>query len=335
MKCVSELFVSSEGACIEQEFLLTGAGFSVWARSGEIICRRSYPSAFDGQWEARGYELVEDADMIASAGPVAEEAVALLSAPECPCGEKDVIIGGSQLALQIHESCGHPVELDRVLGHEANFAGTSFLTLEKAGSYRYGSKFVNIVADARLEHGAGPGTFAYDDEGVPARRTEIVKEGIFVGYLSSRETAKTAGLARSGGAARAVSWNAVPIVRMTNVSLLPGEWDLDELISDTKDGIFMDTNYSWSIDSKRYNFQFSTEYGWEIKNGKRKGLIRMPSYYGITPEFWSSCDAVCSEKQWKLWGIPNCGKGQPQQVVATGHGASPSRFRKIKVGVAK
>jgi TldD protein len=180
------------------------------------------------------------------------------------------------------------------------------------------------------------GTFAYDDEGVQAQCVPIIQKGQFTGYLSSRDTAAMIGRARSGGNMRAESWNRVPIVRMTNISLLPGErpLTLDELIAQTDDGIFMQTNRSWSIDDKRYNFQFGCEIGWEIKGGKLGRVIKNPSYSGITTEFWNSLDGLCSRDQWTLWGTPNCGKGQPQQVMGTGHGASPARFRNVQVGSA-
>jgi TldD protein len=267
---------------------------------------------------------------------VGEEAVALLKADQCPEGVFNVILDGSQLGLQIHESVGHPIELDRVLGMEANFAGTSFLTLDKLRTLRYGSDLVNIVADARQEHGPGLGTFAFDDEGVPAQCTPIITNGLFTGYLSSRETAHTIGDNRSGGTLRAECWNRLPIIRMTNISILPGEKSLtrDQLIASTDDGIYMETNRSWSIDDKRYNFQFGCEAGWEIKHGKRVRMLKNPSYSGITTNFWNSMDAICSRDEWVLWGTPHCGKGQPQQVMGTGHGASPARFAGVKVGSA-
>ena len=329
-------FVSSEGADIHQTKYTTGAGYSAYAFAGAEIQKRSYPNSFGGQWQNRGYELIEEMKLVENARRVGEEAVALHSADQCPEGEFTIILDGSQLGLQIHESIGHPIELDRVLGMEANFAGTSFLTLEKLGNLRYGSELVNVVADARQEHGPGLGTFAYDDEGVAAQSTRIITTGRFTGYLSSRETAYTIGAARSGGTVRAESWNRLPMIRMTNVSLLPGETPLtlEQLIADTDHGIYMETNKSWSIDDKRYNFQFGCEIGWEIKNGKRVRMLKNPSYSGITTEFWNSLDAICSRQDWALWGTPNCGKGQPQQVMGTGHGASPARFRRIKVGSA-
>jgi TldD protein len=329
-------FLSSEGADIHQTKYSTGAGHTAYAFAGNEIQKRSYPNSFGGQWQNRGYELIEEMKLVENARRIGEEAVALHQAEQCPEGEFTIILDGSQLGLQIHESIGHPIELDRVLGMEANFAGTSFLTLDKLNNLRYGSELVNAVADAREEHGPGLGTFAYDDEGVAAQSTPIITAGRFTGYLSSRETAHTIGLTRSGGTVRAEGWNRLPMIRMTNVSLLPGEraLTLEQLIADTDHGIYMETNKSWSIDDKRYNFQFGCEIGWEIRKGKRVRMLKNPSYSGITTEFWNSMDAICSRQDWTLWGTPNCGKGQPQQVMGTGHGASPARFRKIRVGSA-
>ncbi len=331
---MEQFFASTIGSRIHQTKVQSGAGIVATTFQGSEIQKRSYPNSFGGQHMLAGYELIESFDLVGNARRVGEESVALHSAVQCPEGTRTIILESGQLGLQIHESIGHPIELDRVLGMEANFAGMSFLTLEKLNSLRYGSEIVNVVADARLEHGAGLGTFGYDDEGVPAQCTDIIRNGLFTGYLSNRETAATIGLDRSGGTMRAENWNRLPIIRMTNVSLHPGNWKYDDLIADTDDGILMETNRSWSIDDKRYHFQFSTEIGWEIKGGKKTRMIKNPSYSGITTEFWNSCDAICSRDHWTLWGTPNCGKGQPQQVMGTGHGASPSRFRNIRVGVA-
>jgi TldD protein len=329
-------FFSSAGADIHQTKVTTGAGYVAYSFAGSEIQKRSYPNSFGGQWQNKGYELIDELKLVENARRIGEEAVALHGADQCPEGVFDIILESSQLGLQIHESVGHPIELDRVLGMEANFAGTSFLTLEKLRTLKYGSELVNVVADARQEHGPGLGTFAFDDEGVPAQCTPIISNGLFTGYLSSRETAALIGLQRSGGTLRAESWNRLPMIRMTNISILPGEKPLtgEQLISSTDHGILFQTNRSWSIDDKRYNFQFGTEIGWEIKNGKRARMLKNPSYSGITTEFWNSMDAVCSRDEWTLWGTPNCGKGQPQQVMGTGHGASPARFRKVKVGSA-
>ena len=331
---IEQFYVSTEGSRIHQVKMQSGAGIVATSFAGEEIQKRSYPNSFGGQHMLQGYELIESFDLVGHAQRTAEEAVALHSAAQCPEGTRTLLLDGSQLGLQIHESVGHPIELDRVLGMEANFAGMSFLTLDKLRTLRYGSDIVNVVADARLEHGAGLGTFGYDDEGVPARCTPIISNGLFTGYLSSRETAALVGETRSGGTVRAESWNRLPMIRMTNVSLLPGTWRSDELLADTDDGIWMETNRSWSIDDHRYHFQFSTEIAWEIKGGKRVRMLKNPSYSGITTEFWNSCDAICGREEWALWGTPNCGKGQPQQVMGTGHGAAPARFRNVRVGVA-
>ena len=329
-------FVSSEGANIHQTKYSTGVGYAAHAFAGSEIQKRSYPTSYGGQWQNKGYELIHELKLVENARRIGEEAVALHKADQCPEGTFTIVLDDAQLGLQIHESIGHPIELDRVLGMEANFAGTSFLTLEKLRKLRYGSDLVNVVADARQEHGPGLGTFGFDDEGVPAQCTPIITNGLFTGYLSSRETAHAIGADRSGGTLRAEGWNRLPIIRMTNVSILPGEGPLtlEQLIADTDQGVFMQTNRSWSIDDKRYNFQFGCEIGWEIKNGKRVRMLKNPSYSGITTEFWNSLDAICSRDEWTLWGTPNCGKGQPQQVMGTGHGAAPARFRDIRVGSA-
>src|SRR5512146_872731 len=329
-------FYSSEGSDIHQTKFITGAGYAAHAFAGREIQKRSYPNSFGGQYQNKGYELIEELKLVENARRIGGEAVALHKADQCPEGKFDIILDSSQLGLQIHESVGHPIELDRVLGMEANFAGMSFLTLDKLMTLRYGSDLVNIVADATRNHGPGLGTFAYDDEGVPAQCTPIITNGLFTGYLSSRETAHAIGANRSGGTLRAEGWNRLPIIRMTNVSILPGKDPLtrEQLIASTDRGIYMETNRSWSIDDKRYNFQFGTEIGWEIKGGKLGRMLKNPSYSGITTEFWNSMDAICSRDQWTLWGTPNCGKGQPMQTMGTGHGAAPARFRNIKVGSA-
>jgi TldD protein len=331
---IEQFFVSSAGSHIHQRKVQSGAGIIATSFQKDEIQQRSYPNSFGGQHMLAGYELVESLDLIAHARRIGEEAVALHRAAQCPEGKRAIILDGSQLGLQIHESIGHPIELDRVLGMEANYAGMSFLTTEKLRTLQYGSEIVNVVADARLQHGPGLGTFGYDDEGVPAQCTPIITDGLFTGYLSSRETAGAIGETRSSGAMRADGWNRLPMIRMTNVSLLPGTWRLEDLIADTDDGIFMETNHSWSIDDRRYQFQFSTEIGWEIHGGRKVRMLKNCSYSGITTEFWASCDAICSRDYWTLWGTPNCGKGQPAQTMGTGHGAAPSRFRDVRVGVA-
>jgi TldD protein len=332
-------FANTEGAFVEQEIVETGGGLTAVAVGDGEVQQRSYPNSFGRDQHTAGWECIQQANLPGNAERIAGEAVALLTAAPCPSTVTTVILGSTQLALQIHESCGHPTELDRVFGAEAAYAGTSFLTPEKLGALRYGSPVVNLTADATLPGGLG--TFGWDDEGVPAQRIELVKEGLFVGYLSSRETAaQLAKLreldpadARSGGAMRASSWNRIPIVRMTNISIEPGEWAFDDLIADTDAGIYMEVNRSWSIDDRRLNFQFGTELGYEIKHGRLGRMLKNCTYTGITPQFWNSCDAVCDRDHWQVWGTPNCGKGQPSQIAHTGHGAAPARFRNVQVGV--
>ena len=328
-----KLFASSTGSRIAQTFIRSGCGIEAHATGKDDRQKRSWPSSFGGQQESSGWEMVARWDLPGNAPRIAEEAVALLTAPACPQTQTDLILGGSQLALQIHESMGHPSELDRALGWEVNFAGGSFLTPDQLGILSYGSPLVNLVADATAPGALG--SFGFDDEGVAAQRVPLVKDGVFCGYLSSRETADEIGLSRSGGMMRAESWNYTPIIRMTNVSLAPGNaGTLEDIIADTDNGIFMETNRSWSIDQQRYQFQFSTEVGWEIKKGKRGRMLKNCSYAGITPLFWNACDAIGDRRDYIDWGVPNCGKGQPMQTMWTGHGAAPSRFRNITVGIA-
>ncbi len=328
-----QVFASTLGSLIDQTRTASGAGFSALSYKDGEIQRRSYPNSFGGQYQLKGYELVEELRLLDNAPRIAEEAVALHAAGQCPEGEFDLILDSSQLGLQIHESIGHPIELDRVLGSEANYAGMSFLTLDQLGRLQYGSSIVNVTCDARLEHGPGLGTFAFDDEGVPAQRTAIIQDGRFTGYMTSRETAAAVGERRSNGCMRADGWGRLPLIRMTNVSLEPGAQSVEEVFG-ADHAIYMETNRSWSIDDKRYNFQFGCEIGWEIRNGRRVRMLKNPSYSGITTEFWNRCEAIAGREHWTLWGVPNCGKGQPEQVMGTGHGASPSRFRRIKIGSA-
>ena len=324
-----KFFSNTEGAFVEQVIYESGGAIAATAVSDTEVQIRSHPNSFRYQGTG-GWEYVTDADMAGNAERVADEAVRLLSADVCPSKETTLILDSSQLALQIHESCGHPTELDRVFGTEAAFAGRSFLTTEKRNNFRYGSDIVNLTADS--VRGTGLGTFGWDDEGVPATSTPLVRNGEFVGYLMSRETASRLGL-ESNGCMRAEGWNRIPLIRMTNVSVEAGTWNFEDIIADTDDGIFMETNRSWSIDDMRLNFQFGTEVGYEINGGKRGRLLKNCTYAGIKPDFWKSCDAIANARHWRLWGTPNCGKGEPMQTMGTGHGAAPARFRNVKVGV--
>lgn len=326
-----KIFADTEGSYITQLLYESGAGIEAIAVNDQDMQTRSFPNSFRGNHGTAGYEYILGLKLLENAARIGEEAVQLLLAEECPSGVFDIIIDGSQLALQIHESIGHPIELDRVFGYEAGFAGTSFIDPGMIG-FKYGSEYVSVVADATIPQGLG--TFGYDDDGVKAQRTEIITKGIFKNFLSSRDTASQLNQ-KSNGTCRADGWARTPIVRMTNINLLPGEEELDDLIAGIEYGFFFDTNKSWSIDDKRLNFQFSCQLAREIKDGKFTGKIyKNPIYTGITPEFWGSCDGVGNEKHWMMYGTPNCGKGQPMQLAHVGHGAAPARFRKIKVGVA-
>ncbi|HEY9288196.1 MAG TPA: TldD/PmbA family protein [Candidatus Dormibacteraeota bacterium] len=327
-----KLFASTEGALTEQELYESGAGIEATATTQDDVQNRSYPNSFGRHQGSGGFEYITALELDKHGQRIGEEAVALLTAPQCPSGIKTLILGASQVGLQVHESCGHPTELDRVFGMEAAYAGTSFMTPEKLNHLHYGSPKVTITADALTPTGLG--TFGWDDEGVPAQRSYLVKEGLFVGYLTSRETASVLGQ-ESNGTMRADGWNRIPLIRMTNVNLEPGDSSLEEMIAETKDGVYMETNRSWSIDDKRLNFQFGTQYAFEVVDGKRGRLLKNATYAGITPEFWNSCDAVGGRSEWRVWGLANCGKGQPPQVAHVAHGAAPARFQNVRIGILK
>jgi TldD protein len=325
--------VTTEGTHVDQTITHSGGGIEATALVDDEVQTRSYPGSFRGDLKAAGYEFIESMNFPEHTERIADQAVALLSAPECPTKKTTVVLDGHQMMLQVHESVGHATELDRVLGMEASFAGTSFVELDHLNSYKYGSELVNIVSDATVSGGVG--TFGYDDEGVAAQRTPLIENGILVGFQTSRETAAVVGADRSNGTMRAEGWENFPLIRMANVNLLPGEGSLEDLVADVDDGIYMATNKSWSIDDKRKNFQFGCEIAWEIKAGKLTRILKNPRYTGITPVFWASCDAIAGRSEWKMWGTPNCGKGQPGQTMRVGHGTAPARFRNVAVGVSQ
>ncbi len=322
-------FVSSQGHRIHQHLVESGGGMDATAVGETETQRRSHPQSF-GHFETGGYEVVRGFDLPGHAGRVGEEAVALLSAPECPAVTTDLVLESSQVALQIHESVGHAVELDRILGWEAAFAGTSWLDLGGLGDLRFGSELMNVTADATLPGALG--TFGYDDEGTPAQRVDIVRDGVWRGVLSGRDSAGLAGVA-PGGMVRGDGFDRLPMVRMTNVGILPGEGRLDDLVAATDEGIHMATNRSWSIDDQRLNFQFGCEAAWEIRDGELGRMLRNPTYTGIGPRFWAGLDMLAGEEEWTFWGVPNCGKGQPLQTAHTAHPAVPARFRDVRIGV--
>jgi TldD protein len=326
-----KVFVSSEGSAIEHELVECGGGIDALAADGDISQLRSYPSAHGGSSAGAGWEYVVGLGLEAEAPRIAEQAAQLLRAPLCDPGTTTIVIDAEQAALQVHESIGHPTELDRVYGTEAAYAGTSFLKPKDLGSLRYGSEAMNVMADATTAGGLG--TFGYDDEGVPAARVPVVEAGVLRGFLTSRETAARLGHG-GGGSMRADGWSRMPLVRMTNLHLEPGAGTLEDLLADVDRGIYFETNKSWSIDDKRLNFQFGTQIAWEIEDGKLGRMLRDATYTGVTPVFWGSLDAVGGADSWRLHGLTNCGKGQPGQTAHVSHGAAPARFRNVQVGVA-
>jgi TldD protein len=326
-------FASTNGAACTQTLTECGASIAAIAVDGEELQERSYPGQHEGGVAAAGWEQVEALDLRAHAPRVADEAVAVLRAPPCPAGVTTVVLDGEQLALQLHESIGHALELDRMLGLEASYAGTSWVAPRDLGRLRYGSEQLNVTADATLPGGLG--SFGWDDEGVAARSVPLIRSGRLIAAMSSRESAAAIGIEASAGCARADGHARQPIVRMTNVSLEPGgAGSLEDLIASTEDGLYLETNRSWSIDDRRRQFQFATEVAREIRGGELGRLYRNASYAGITPQFWGTLDAVCSAPEWRLWGLVNCGKGEPGQVAHVSHGTAPARFRDVHVGVA-
>lgn len=330
MRREEQWFQSSEGAFNRQTITHTGSGFSCGVRkSRRESAMRSYPSG-SGQYASGGFEIVESIPYEREIPRIAAEAIELLTAPEAPSGATDLVLSGDLVSLQIHESIGHPLELDRVYGSERNFSGTSFATPENLNKLKYGSDIVTVYADATAKWGLG--TFGYDHEGVPAQKVPLIKSGVLVGYLTSRETANRLGTARSGGAMRAEGWQNLPLIRMTNTNLEPGSGSVQDLIAGVDKGLYIDGTGSWSIDDRRENFQLAGEVGWVIRGGERRHMVKGPRYRGNSVEFWNACDAIAGRDYWYIWGTPNCGKGQPGQNMRTGQGAAPARFRQITVG---
>jgi TldD protein len=323
-------FANSEGSRNEQHFIETGGMVQSLAAGHGTVQRRSFPNSFHGNTAAAGWEYVLELDLPTEARRVAAEAVQLLSAPTISSGVGSLVIGPAQMALQVHESTGHPLELDRILDDEANFAGRSFIGRDAIGTLQYGSSAVNITADPTVPRTRG--SFAFDDEGTPARRTALITEGIVTNFLSSRDSAARLDM-RSTGAARSDGWGFLPLCFATHVFLEPGSGSTDELLERMGDGYYIDDNRSWSIDSQRLSFQFGTEVAWEVRGGRRTRLIRDFSYGGVTPAFWGSVEAVAGPEEFRIFGMP-CGKGEPKQWGFLSHGASPTLVRDVRIGVA-
>jgi len=322
-------FYSSEGSRLHQRLIHSGAGLSLTqAKSRRERYTRSYPKS-SGQYELKGYELLSELDFAAQIPRLAEEISLLAAAPPCPQKTTTLVLAGDITALVIHESIGHALELDRVFGTERNFSGISFATPENLETLAYGSPLVNVSTDTTTTHGLG--SFGWDDEGIKSHSTPVIKNGLLVSYLSSRETAARVGLTSSGNL-RSDGWQNIPLVRMTNTILEPGNKTFADLIGEVDDGLYMAGPSSWSIDDLRKNFQFGCEIGWEIKGGKLAGVVKNPTFSGCTTQFWNNCQAIGDRAQFVLHGTPNCGKGQPGQNARTAEGASPARFTDIQVG---
>ncbi len=323
-------YADSDGSRQHQHLVECGAMVvAVADRDGEVQ-RRSYPNSFHGNTGGAGWEFVAAMDLVGNAARVGAEAVELLSAPVAPSGTADLVIGPQQMALQIHESAGHALELDRILGDERNFAGTSFIGVPDVGSLQYGSPAVTIVSDPTVP--GTRGSFGYDDEGTPAARSVLIGEGVVRGTLSTREAAVRAGLAETG-AARSDGWGYLPVCFSTHVYLEPGAGSRAELFDRLGEGYYLEDNRSWSIDNRRLNFQFGTEVAYEVHKGKQGRLLKNFSYGGITPTFWGSVEAVAGPEELRIFGFP-CGKGEPKQWGFLSHAAAPTLARNVAIGVA-
>ena len=324
-----KLFASSEGSFIEQNL------YRAWCELTPTVIDKSTGEFSSREMinppSSKGFEYITSYPFEREIETAVEHARLKLSAPSVEAGKRDLIIHPSNLWLTIHESCGHPTELDRALGYEANYAGTSFMTPEKIGNLKYGSEIVNMVADRTQEYGLA--TRGYDDDGVKTTSWPIIKDGMFVDYQTTRELAPLIGSDKSYACAYADNWNKFPIQRMPNISLLPGKEKktLDDLISETDDAILVIGDGSWSIDMQRYNFQFTGQEFWEIKNGRKAGMLKDVAYQGNTVDFWNSCDAICSEEEYYLGGSLFCGKGEPGQISPVSHGSVPARFRNVNI----
>ncbi|MFW5713638.1 MAG: TldD/PmbA family protein [Brevefilum sp.] len=322
-------FFSNEGSRISQTIVESGAGLAAVAAVSNEVQRRTFPTNLLRQQGTGGFELIQNLNLVENGSKITQEAIDMCSAIPCPQGEFDVIMDPTLLAQVLHELVGHNTELDRIFGSERGYAGTSFVSPDLSTPSKYGSPLINVYFDSTYPGGLG--TFGYDDEGVPAQRNDLIKNGMVVGFHTSRETAARIGK-ESNGCMRADGHHGMPIVRMTNLILKPGEWPLEELIADTDHGILMSVNQSWSIDERREMFDYSAQFGYEINGGKIGRMIKAPTFRGRTLELWNSVDAICNEDSFKVYGLPICGKGEPWQGGPVSHGCSPARFRSLCVG---
>jgi len=324
-------FASSEGTYIEQELYTTTPNFSVTAKVGDVTRTRNYP----GVAACGGWEIAEQTDFLASAERVANEAVEFCTAkPLGSSGLRDLILSPSHAMLTIHEIVAHATEVDRIVGYEANYAGTSFVKLSDVGKLKYGSKHMNITAD-KTDNGLG--SVGYDDDGVKSQKWPIVRDGILVGLQTNRETAHLVGENFSRGCTFANSWRDYPFLRMPNVHLEPGPTNSptrEQLIGDVKNGVMIDGRGSYSIDQQRYNGQFGGHVFWEIKNGKIARMVTDVTYNAITTDFWGNLDGITGPNEYMKFGTGGDAKGQPTQTNSISHGSPWLLIRKIMVGAA-
>ncbi|HEY7238415.1 MAG TPA: TldD/PmbA family protein [Burkholderiales bacterium] len=307
------VYLTNTGGEVAQRFRFTLPHMRVTANEGMETQSRSLDHARQG-----GFEQLEQAGFAGSGERLAHDALQLLAAPNCPSGKMDLLLTPDQMMLQIHESIGHPLELDRVLGDERNYAGTSFVTPDMIGSYRYGSDLLNVTYDPLQGELA---TYAFDDDGMPARKVFLIRNGILVSPLGG------GGVANS----RASGWNRPPIHRMANLNVEPGSSTLEEMIGSIRRGVLMRTNVSWSIDDSRNKFQFGCEWGELIEDGARRGVVKNPNYRGVSATFWRSLRGVGGPASFEVHGTLYCGKGEPNQAIHCGHAAPPCLFSDVEV----
>ncbi|HUT61041.1 MAG TPA: TldD/PmbA family protein [Phycisphaerae bacterium] len=322
-----QLYITAGGGRVHQRFSYIVPGMRAVANAKAETQSRSFGGLRENCRQG-GLEVLDEVGFRDQPERIASEALELLAAPNCPTGKTDVLLAADQMILQIHESIGHPLELDRILGDERNYAGTSFVTPEMFGTYRYGTEMLNVAYDpTRAEQFA---TFAYDDEGAAAEKTYLIEKGILkrpLGGITSQARAGIDGVA----CCRATMWNRPPIDRMANLNLEPGTSTLDEMVAATKRGIYMKANRSWSIDDSRNKFQFGCEWARLIEDGELTTLVKNPNYRGISATFWRSLKAVGDESTFQVMGTPFCGKGEPNQIIRVGHASPAALFEGVDV----
>jgi predicted Zn-dependent protease len=328
-----QLMVTADGGETLQEWAFTVPGLHVTAHRAGVTQTRSWGGRHNGFCQQGGMDVLERSRFVGAGAGTAEEALQLVAAPNCPQGRLDLLLMPDQMMLQIHESIGHPLELDRILGDERNYAGTSFVTLDMFGTYQYGSPLLNVTYDPTRPFEFA--TFGFDDEGSTARREYLIRDGLLLrplGGTVSQQRARRLRPAIDGVAtARACSWNRPPIDRMSNLNVEPGATSLAEMVASIDDGVLMKTNTSWSIDDSRNKFQFGCEWGQRIRNGKLAEVVRNPNYRGISATFWRSLALVGDAGTVEVLGTPFCGKGEPNQVVRVGHASPACKFTGVDV----